>query len=299
MNKTIWLTGLPCSGKTTIGKKLVGMTGWYHLDGDQLRGTSISSELGFSLEDRELNLKRAAQICKFVNDSGNDVIATFISPTEKSRNIIKDILGESVKFVYVKCGAKECERRDVKGMWAKARQGIIKKFTGLDSPFEEPSEYEIAVNTENETVTESTLKIFRHFNPDPNRMCVFIGRYSPFHKGHKHIIDHKLSEGKKVVVMVRERPLDDGDPWTAVQRKKMIDAAYVDNPDVKVVVIPDVEAVCIGRKVGYDIEEINVPNAVKLLSGTNLREKIMNDEEGWELDVDEKVIPVLREFLDG
>lgn len=151
LNTTLWLTGLPCSGKTTIAKRLkeeLDNRGYkaISLDGDDVRG-KLNADLGFSEEDRRENLRRIAHVAKLFNQNGNFVIASFVSPTNEYRNAVKEIIG-NFKLVYVNCSIKTCEKRDVKGMYKKARKGEIKEFTGVSAPFEEPDEADIVVDTE-------------------------------------------------------------------------------------------------------------------------------------------------------
>lgn len=166
---TIWFTGRPCSGKTTIAEKLLtklkekGLQ-VAHLDGDIVR-KGLCSDLGFSKEDRKENLRRIAHLCEIFNKEGIIVLATFVSPTNNDRELISSIISEC-KFVYVNASLEECEKRDVKGMYAKARKGEIKSFTGLheDAPFEEPLNFELELNTEKESLEESVEKVFILFS---------------------------------------------------------------------------------------------------------------------------------------
>lgn len=154
---TFWLTGLPCSGKTTLAKRLkedLSEKGYHivHLDGDIVR-EGLNEDLTFSASDRYENLRRVAHVAKLFNKNGLYVVSSFITPTNEARSLIKKIIGD-VKMVYVQCSLDECERRDIKGMYAKARRGEIKGFTGVDDPFEEPDDA-ININTENYNVKES------------------------------------------------------------------------------------------------------------------------------------------------
>ena len=136
---TIWFNGLSGSGKTTLGKKLVEHykkknKKIFLLDGDVLRD-GLNSDLGFSVEDRHENLRRAAEVARILNQNGVMVIATFITPTNKMRDSIAEIV-PNIKFIHLCTELQVCEERDVKGLYAKARAGLIKDFTGIDSPFE-------------------------------------------------------------------------------------------------------------------------------------------------------------------
>ena len=151
LRTTLWLTGLPCSGKTTLAKRLkeeLDNRGYkaVSLDGDDVRG-KLNEDLGFSAKDRNENLRRIAHVAKLFNENGNFVIASFVSPTNAYRKMAKEIIG-NFKLVYVKCSVETCEKRDVKGMYKKARTGEIKDFTGVSAPFEEPKDADIVVDTE-------------------------------------------------------------------------------------------------------------------------------------------------------
>lgn len=109
--------------------------------------------MGFSDKDRQENLRRVAYICKLFNAKEINIIASFVSPLIKNRKTIRQIIG-NIFLVYVKCPIEECEKRDVKGMYAKTRRGEIKQFTGIDAPFEEPVNPNIIVDTKNNSIEE-------------------------------------------------------------------------------------------------------------------------------------------------
>ena len=155
---TLWFTGLACSGKTVLANavaeelKKKGMK-VERLDGDIVR-KGLTRDLGFSDEDRRMNIERVTFVAKLLTRNGVAVLASFISPFNDIRAYSREEIGEYI-LVYVKCSLEECERRDVKGMYAKARTGEIKEFTGIDSPFEEPDEADIIVETDKQTIEES------------------------------------------------------------------------------------------------------------------------------------------------
>ena len=155
---TLWFTGLACSGKTVLANvvaeelKKKGMK-VERLDGDIVR-KSLTRDLGFTDEDRRMNIERVTFVAKLLTRNGVAVLASFISPFNDIRAYSREEIGDYI-LVYVKCSIEECERRDVKGMYAKARTGEIKEFTGIDSPFEEPNEADIIVETDKQTVEES------------------------------------------------------------------------------------------------------------------------------------------------
>jgi adenylylsulfate kinase len=150
-NMTLWLTGRPCSGKTSISKQLkIELSGRgilvVNLDGDVVR-KGLNKDLGFSAKDREENLRRVAYVCQLFNDNGIFVIATFITPTNELRNMVRGII-TNFKLCYVSCSLEAAEKRDVKGMYKKARLGLIQEFTGISAPFEEPLNPDISVDAE-------------------------------------------------------------------------------------------------------------------------------------------------------
>lgn len=157
LSMTIWLTGLPCSGKTTIAKRLkeeLNARGHnaVHIDADEIR-EGLNKDLGFSEESRKENLRRAAHVARLFNNNGNIVIASFITPTNSIRSLVKEIIG-NIKLVYVKCSLKECEIRDTKSLYKKARLGFIKEFTGISATFEEPEKADIVVDSEKNNVND-------------------------------------------------------------------------------------------------------------------------------------------------
>ena len=155
---TLWFTGLACSGKSVLADalavdlKLRGMK-VERLDGDIVR-KSLTRDLGFSDEDRRMNIERVTFVAKLLTRNGVAVLASFISPFNDIRDYSRKEIGTYI-LVYVKCSLEVCEKRDVKGMYAKARAGEIKQFTGIDSPFEEPDSPDIIVDTDKQTVEES------------------------------------------------------------------------------------------------------------------------------------------------
>jgi len=161
---TLWLTGRPCSGKTTLALRLrrhlddLGVRS-VNLDGDELRG-GLNADLGFSDSDRNENLRRAAHVAELFNKNGIWVICAFVSPTDQQRKLVRSIIKEFT-LCYVRCSLKLCETRDVKGMYKKARSGMIKDFTGVGAPYEEPNDSEITVNTDTNTEEECTRQILK------------------------------------------------------------------------------------------------------------------------------------------
>lgn len=149
----LWFTGLSGSGKSTIAhrleeKLLKNGVRTYVLDGDNIR-TGLNKDLGFSAEDREENIRRIGHVAKLFVDAGLVVLTAFISPYKKDRAAVRSLVG-SDEFVeiYVKCPLEICEQRDVKGLYGKARRGLVKQFTGIDDPYEEPENPEVILETD-------------------------------------------------------------------------------------------------------------------------------------------------------
>ena len=128
------------------------------------------------------------------------------------------------------------------------------------------------------------------------KRAMFIGRWQPFHNGHKWLISQKLNSGVPVLVAVRDIPPDDKNPLTTEQTVEILQAAYVDD-DVVVVTIPDIESVNYGRGVGYEINEHVPPKDVGFISATDIRDRIRKQDESWKTNVDEKIHDLVEEYL--
>ncbi len=166
----IWFTGLSGSGKSTLAnnleKKLMSegiLT--YILDGDNIRG-GLNKDLDFSETGRVENIRRIGEVAKLMTEAGIVVLTAFISPFKEDRNTVRKLLkdGEFVE-IYVKCDLTTCEERDVKGLYSKARDGKIKNFTGIDSPYEEPENPEITVDTSSMDINDCIEKIYSYIEP--------------------------------------------------------------------------------------------------------------------------------------
>lgn len=156
----IWFTGLSGSGKSTLANQVEvalheqGLR-TYVLDGDNIR-RGLNTDLDFTPEGRKENLRRIAEAAKLFIDAGVVTLAAFISPLQKDREKIKQIVGkENFIEIYVKASVEACEKRDIKGLYQKARNGEIKNFTGISAPYEEPENPDVVVNSEKETIAES------------------------------------------------------------------------------------------------------------------------------------------------
>ena len=152
----LWLTGLSGSGKSTIANELVAH-GYFNIDGDVLR-SGLCSDLGFDEQSRKENIRRAAQLAKMISTK-SPVVVSLISPYNNERQNAKEIIGNEFKEIYINCPIDICKVRDPKGLYEKVELGLIKNFTGIDSPYEVPTNPDLILNTNELSVTECMEKI--------------------------------------------------------------------------------------------------------------------------------------------
>ena len=162
---TVWMTGLSGAGKSTLAneleKRLFSMgRHTMLLDGDNVR-MGLNKNLGFKENDRAENIRRVAEVSKLMNDAGLIVLTSFISPYRLDRRMAREIIGDSFVEIYVSTPLEECERRDVKGLYQKAKAGMISNFTGVSSPYEVPEQAEITVDTSKYTLNECVDHIMK------------------------------------------------------------------------------------------------------------------------------------------
>ncbi|MFZ6656188.1 adenylyl-sulfate kinase [Undibacterium sp. TJN19] len=164
---TLWLTGLSGAGKSTLAyaleKNLLDRGHCcFVVDGDNLRH-HLNSDLGFSAHDRRENIRRAAEVAHLLNEAGIIVITAFISPFRDDRAMAKEIIGvERFIEVHISTPGVVCERRDPKGLYAKARRGEIPEFTGVSAPYESPEDPDMEINSELHTIEDAADKLYRH-----------------------------------------------------------------------------------------------------------------------------------------
>jgi adenylylsulfate kinase len=163
---SFWLTGLSGSGKSTIANNVYHML--YHnkvhnylLDGDNIR-MGINNDLGFSLEDRQENIRRIAEIVKLFTDAGMVTLVSFICPMEKDRALATEIIGkEDIRWVYIDSPLTICEERDPKGLYQKARNGLISEFTGISSPYEVPAHPDLRIDSSGSDITTCAGQLYQ------------------------------------------------------------------------------------------------------------------------------------------
>jgi adenylylsulfate kinase len=168
--KVIWLVGLSGSGKSTLAgniEAILHQKGYktYLLDGDNVR-LGLNNDLGFSSKDRTENIRRIAEVARLFNEAGIIVLSAFISPLAADRAQAQRLIGsENFIEIFIDCPLHVCEKRDVKGLYAKARKGLIPNFTGIDAPFENPKQPDLTVNTETDPPELSLKKLLDFIEP--------------------------------------------------------------------------------------------------------------------------------------
>ena len=166
----LWFTGLSGSGKSTIANCVEqelhkNSIHTYTLDGDNIR-KGLNSDLSFSPKDRSENIRRIAETAHLMIDAGLVVLAAFVSPYRNDRDHIRNIVGgDNMVEIFINTSVEECERRDVKGLYKKARKGEIKNMTGISAPYEPPLHPDIQINTEKVTIIDATKQIINFINP--------------------------------------------------------------------------------------------------------------------------------------
>ena len=166
----LWFTGLSGSGKSTIANCVEqelhkNSIHTYTLDGDNIR-KGLNSDLSFSPKDRSENIRRIAETAHLMMDAGLVVLAAFVSPYRNDRDHVRNIVGnDNMVEIYINTSIEECERRDVKGLYKKARKGEIKNMTGISAPYESPLNPDIQINTEEVTIIDATKQIINFINP--------------------------------------------------------------------------------------------------------------------------------------
>ena len=166
----LWFTGLSGSGKSTIANCVEqelhkNSIHTYTLDGDNIR-KGLNSDLSFSPEDRSENIRRIAETARLMIDAGLVVLAAFVSPYRNDREHIRKIVGDdNMVEIFINTSIEECERRDVKELYKKARKGEIKNMTGISAPYESPLHPDIQINTEEVTIVDATKQIINFINP--------------------------------------------------------------------------------------------------------------------------------------
>ena len=239
------------------------------LDGDTIRDFFSNSD--FSRKGRETHLLGVAKMAKMISKHTN-VICSFITPYEDVRQKILNILPDNAVMVHISTSIEVCEERDVKGLYAKARSGEISNFTGVTDPFDHPECAHLTLDSSGEKGkgVNDLVDPLSHLFERP-RAVLLPGRWQPLHVGHEWLIQRELDQGKRVVVGIRDTPVSETDPYSADMRKRMIEHRY-EGEDVEAWIMPDIEAISYGRKVGYELREADdIPPEVFAVSATGVR----------------------------
>lgn len=306
----IQMTGLSGAGKTTVSynvKRELERRGLRTevIDGDEYRAT-LCKDLGFSREDRIENIRRLAFVGQKLSQHGVIVILSAINPCDEVRREVKANL-PAAKTVWLDCDLETLKQRDTKGLYRRALlpDGDPEKLanlSGVNDPFEAPTDADLILKTDRETESESTENLLRFIleNIAQKRAktprALFIGRWQPFHNGHRWLIDQKLKLNLPVLIAVRDVEPDEQNPLTTAQTVEILRRFY-DGKDVEIIVIPDIESVNFGRKVGYEVNEFTPPEEIGNISATEIRDGLRKKDDGWKEKVDGRIHDLIVKYL--
>lgn len=306
----IQLTGLSGAGKTTLSynaKRELEKRGFKVevIDGDEYRA-NLCKDLGFSKKDREENIRRLGFVGKTLSRNGVIVLLSAINPYEEIRRELKE-KSPFVKTVWIDCGIETLKERDTKGLYKRAflpadHPEKLNNLTGVNDPFEIPDDADLIIKTDSETVESSTEKLLNFIlenieeEKDRTPKALFIGRWQPFHNGHKWLIEQKLQQNKSVLIAVRDVPPDENNPLTTEQTVEILQKFY-EGENVEIMTISNIESVNFGRKVGYEINEFAPPPEIESISATEIRKNIGEKNDAWKEKVDPKIHDLIIKYL--
>lgn len=306
----IQLTGLSGAGKTTISfraKAELERRGYKVevIDGDEYRSV-LCRDLGFSKEDRFENLRRLGFVARTLARNGVIVFLAAVNPYEEIREELRRS-AENVRTVWVDCDLETLKRRDTKGLYERAllpddHPEKLRNLTGVNDPFEVPANADLTIRTDREPAESSASKLVSFVlgslsgGPGKRPRAMFVGRWQPFHNGHRWLIDQKLNRGVPVLIAVRDIEPDASNPFTTAQTVEILTTQYAGR-DVEIVVIPDIESVNFGRAVGYEINEFTPPEHIGGISATAIRDEIARGSNAWRAVVDERIQHLVERFL--
>jgi adenylylsulfate kinase len=317
----IQLTGLSGSGKTTLASNVKEMLIKLNykaevIDGDEYRQT-LCKDLGFSKADRTENIRRLSLLGALLAQNEIITIIAAINPYESVRQGIKSQY-DFVHTVWLDCDLETVIQRDTKGLYRRAmlpneHPDKISNLTGINDPFEVPENPDLIINTNHYSELDSTRILLNYIlaqiqsspsapssgkvTPSNIPKALFIGRWQPFHNGHKWIVEQKLSRGIPVLIAVRDIPPDEKNPLTTDQTVRLIQKIYDKNPLVSTLVIPDIESINYGRNVGYEVNEIIPPSNIFTISGSEIRQSFLEGSDTWKLHVDPSTHNLLEQYL--
>ena len=281
----VWLTGLPAAGKTTIAKALqtelekrgrvVTM-----LDGDGAMRQVLSTGLGFTKDDRDLNVRRAGFVAGEVVRHGGAVICALVSPYADARAFVRRTIDTAFVEVYVQTPLHVCEKRDPKGLYRRARAGELEHMTGIDDPYEESDPHVLNLQIDGERPVEKNVCVIAAYLENrgllervSNPAALMIGRYQPWHDGHRALFMQALEMEGYVVIGVRETyGLSDKNPFTFAEVKARIEeslSAFVGSFEIRR--LPNITNIVYGRDVGYRITRVGLGPEIEGISATQIR----------------------------
>src|SRR3989441_6979281 len=281
----VWLTGLPAAGKTTIAEalhaelekrgRIVTM-----LDGDGAMRQMLSTGLGFTKEDRNLNVLRAGFVAGEIVKHGGAVICALVSPYADARTSVRGMIGAAFVEVYVHTPLHICEERDPKGLYRRARAGELEHMTGIDDPYEEPESDVLNLKLDGDSPVEKNVERITAYLGERGLLerldepaALMIGRYQPWHDGHRALFMQALEMEGYVVIGVRETyGLGDQNPFTFAEVKARIEeslSAFRGSFEIRR--LPNITNIVYGRDVGYRITRVDLEPEIEAISATQIR----------------------------
>ena len=281
----VWFTGLPAAGKTTIAEalqteldkrgRLVTM-----LDGDGAMRQMLSTGLGFSKEDRNLNVMRAGFVAGEVVKHGGVAICALVSPYAGARAAVREMIGKNFVEVYVHTPLSVCEERDPKGLYRRARKDELKHMTGIDDPYEAPDRNLVELQVEGDDSVQKNVGIIVSYLEELGLIeepgqpaALMIGRYQPWHDGHRALFLEALEMEGYVVIGVRDtHGLGNKNPFTFAEVKSRIEeslTAFAGSFEIRR--LPNITNIVYGRDVGYRITRVDLEPAIESISATQIR----------------------------
>lgn len=265
--------GQPGSGKTSLAKEIIErgiLSSPIHIDGDEMRKIFYNQD--YSQDGRMRNLNRASDIATFLHKNGHDVVLSLVYPYKEARAYLQ-ALNDEIRWVYVTySGERGREKFHVSDFNLPSLDEALTVDTTGRSPGESLEEVLSEIFS-----FKLLAKGVGAASTSSNIYSMFIGRWQPWHSGHRWLIDQRLKLGKKVLLCIRDVVPDQKNPWTAEEVKENLESqlsGLISEGKLLLQIIPDIESVNIGRGVGYDVVEHIPPAQIKNISATKIREQM-------------------------
>jgi len=250
------------------------------LDGDGAMRQMLSSGLGYSKEDRNTNVLRAGFVAGEIVKHGGAAICALVSPYADARATVRGMIGPQFVEVYVHTPLRICERRDPKGLYRRARAGELKGMTGIDDPYEEPDRDVLNLEIDGDAAVEKNVGIITRYLENRGLLeragqpaALMIGRFQPWHDGHRALFMQALEMEGYVVIGVREtHGLADKNPFTFAEVKARIEeslGAFAGSFEIRR--LPNITNIVYGRDVGYRITRVKLEPDIESISATQIR----------------------------